>query len=702
MNDDTNAEITAIVERLTKSSYLYHNGLPGHMGDDEYDNLLDTLKRLDPENPFLFKVGAPVAEGDEIVLPFPMPSSDKLSLTLKALEKWLSANPAEEYIITGKLDGISALWLPQQKKLYTRGDGLKGRDISHLAPHISGLPTSNIGRDLRAIRGELILKKSSPLVPIDKLARNIVAGLLNRKELSSDMKEVIFVAYEVVSPPNLKPMIALSMLQEQGYEIVATYTNEGSSLSFTDIEEIFAEMESGDFEMDGLIIQPNIARSPSFKHEIRTSGVVNPKDKIAWKPIRKDQILETTVIEVEWNVSKDGNYIPIVHYEPVRVSGAILTKATGIHAQWIRDNGVGPGAFIAVRRANDTIPRIERVIEKVEPSLPSEEDAEWEGVHMKVIDKNNEAMKEAQLLRTLKSLKVENVGPAIVSDMYKKGFKTAKAIYQASQSDFIAKLDRCGEKKASQIWEGLRVGISQWNELVLLDASGVFPRLVGETKLKSLLDLTPNPESWIEELLLRMKPRGISNETLSLIISKIPAYIVWRDDFMSLFGGISSLKATSPQRTSSSSQQAQLRTPIPPPQALLYQSPFSRSSLHLQQTISSQVEIGISGSMPAQSTSPPSLPSSLHSPLPEEVHRPETNMNMNRNTYVFAFTGFRDGGLKQLLESRGHIVKDDVTRATTHLISKRNAGDAPEETGKTKKASQYGVPIISIEQAMNM
>ena len=101
--------IQEIVSRLEKAADAYYNGGVGIMGDDEYDILREQLIELDPDHPFLKKVGAAVKQGN-VQLPVPMPSLNKVKPG--AVTGWIQNNPSKSWILSEKLDGISALWIP--------------------------------------------------------------------------------------------------------------------------------------------------------------------------------------------------------------------------------------------------------------------------------------------------------------------------------------------------------------------------------------------------------------------------------------------------------------------------------------------------------------------------------------------------------------------------------------------------------------
>ncbi|KAG1668737.1 hypothetical protein FOA52_014283 [Chlamydomonas sp. UWO 241] len=67
------------------------------------------------------------------MLPIYMGSLDKIKNDPKALERFKSA--FDKFVVSDKLDGVSALLVSDgdgRMKMYTRGDGTYGQDVSHL------------------------------------------------------------------------------------------------------------------------------------------------------------------------------------------------------------------------------------------------------------------------------------------------------------------------------------------------------------------------------------------------------------------------------------------------------------------------------------------------------------------------------------------------------------------------------------------
>lgn len=537
--------ISTLVARLTAAADAYHNGKPLLMTDEEFDAGVDQLSKIAPTHPFLAQVGAPVAAGDEVALPIPLPSLNKIKPdggigppsaaggsvsagSSSTLEKWLAKFPAAGYHVSVKLDGCSALWLPAAGRLYTRGDGMRGRDISAFIPHFKGLVKPKTGD--YAIRGELIMRTDSEMIPAGKLARNIVAGALNRKADEADpalFGEIRFMAYGLERPVDQSPEEAFKTLRQLGYETAAAATYVAEKMTPAFLSERFSAAEAASpYQLDGIVVAPNVARPASWAAEVRKGVAVNPADRVAWKTRLTASTARTRVRAVEWNVSHGGMLIPRVLFDPVVLAGATIGAATGLHGRWISENAVGPGAEIEIRRAGDVIPQIIAIHTPAPagPSMPTEAFA-WDGVHVRPAVAGDE-QQISQLVHALSELGAENVGPGVVAKLYAAGLTTLRQIYGASQADFAARVEGVKAKGAEKIWTGLRAGQAGWNELAFLCASCTMPRGVGHSKLKPLLEIEPSVAAWTAARLGR--PAGLSDKTVAEIVAAVPAYLAWR------------------------------------------------------------------------------------------------------------------------------------------------------------------------------
>lgn len=174
-----------LAERLRAAARAYYETDEPILTDAEYDDMVDKLRKNAPNHPFFAEVGAMPTVG-RVSLPAPMPSLRKLKPD--TVSSWRATGP---FVVSEKLDGISALWVRgQQPKLFLRGNGVVGQDVSAIIPHIQGLKNSGLGAGI--VRGELILPRSQVT---DTLARNYVNGLIHQTSPSPEkLRAIHFVA----------------------------------------------------------------------------------------------------------------------------------------------------------------------------------------------------------------------------------------------------------------------------------------------------------------------------------------------------------------------------------------------------------------------------------------------------------------------------------------------------------------------------
>ena len=201
---------------LREANKAYYNQTP-FMTDNEYDIVKEFIEKKYPSNKAIVEIGAQV-ERNKVTLPYPMGSMDKIKPDTGALGNW-TAKFKGPYVLSCKLDGVSGLYTTEgaEPKLYTRGDGLVGQDVSHLIPYLRLPKTKNV-----VIRGEFIIPKAVFDTKYKtKFAnpRNMVAGIVNHKTMNEAVNDLHFVAYEVIKP-NKKPSEQMQILTTLDVEVV--------------------------------------------------------------------------------------------------------------------------------------------------------------------------------------------------------------------------------------------------------------------------------------------------------------------------------------------------------------------------------------------------------------------------------------------------------------------------------------------------
>jgi len=498
-----------IVTLLREASYAYYNGGESKMDDESYDALVERLKQLDPEHPYLEEVGAPPPQG-AVKLPYPMPSLDKIKPGEDSLKRFLTN--AGGFVLSEKLDGLSALW--HKGKLYLRGDGLIGQDISQLV----SLGIHGLVKTFAAVRGELVVLRSE----VQTLARSWVNGQIHQDTpIQTNIEKIRFVAYEIMNSNAVRSK-QFEILKESGFEI--PWYKAVLSISETTLSEILQERrQSSLYDTDGIVVGLNAAP----KSESTVTKAKNPKDCVAFKMPLAEQSAETIVREVLWAPSAQGYLIPRLRFDPVKIGGATIEFCTGHNARVIITGKLGPGAKIIIRRSGDVIPKLDRIITSAaEASFPAADSWIWDGesdtaAHIKAIGCGAE-MNSAKFHYFLKTLEIPGAGPATATALVEAGILGPATLWAAS-SDTLSKI--LGPKTGASLYANLRTALSKVNELTLMLASSTMPRGVGDTKLTSLFTVEADPRKWNY---LDPPPTGWTKDSFQSFLLSFPNYTQWR------------------------------------------------------------------------------------------------------------------------------------------------------------------------------
>ena len=491
-----------LVLALQKASHNYYETDAPSMTDDEYDALKEQLYTLDSTNAYFQEIGS-FPSSDRIQLPFAMPSLKKIKPD--TLESIKLQGP---FIVSEKLDGISALWtcgITRPSGLYLRGNGLIGQDVSKCLKHIQGLIHKINGC---TIRGELIVPRK------EGVARNWVNGILHQITPSvEDCKKIHFVAYQVLEPGNLTRSQQLTWLKNQGFE-TAQYSKI-PTLTADTLTTIFKETRSNSlYECDGIVV------GTDTKPLVTTEAL--PKDTFAYKVAVEDQRAETIVRSIEWNASRTREWIPRIRFDPVKIGGATIEYCTGVHAQYIKDHMLGPGTRIIVRRSGDVIPTLDKVLQPASAwQEPPEGRWKWDGIHAMdtTVEKTIDTL-ALEMAHSLVALGIEGLSSTSTKKLVEGGYKDLQTIWKAEDSQLQACLGKVSGGKLRVAMDQLQASQEKW-----IYAYPSWPKGFGEKKIHNALLLEKDVSKWPK---LTVAPTGQTMKTFSEVCNHVPAYIKWR------------------------------------------------------------------------------------------------------------------------------------------------------------------------------
>ena len=489
--------------------------------DFQYDILKDLIAEIEGKN-YIHSIGSKVREDDNRVkLPVWLGSLDKIKPEDKnKLNNWIAKNNFENYIVENKLDGVSCLYECKKGnvKLYTRGDGSIGADITHLLEYIKNIPKVKI--DIM-IRGELIMKeKTFKSKYSDTVAnsRNMISGLVNAKSLRIGLYDVDFVTYEIISNEDYQsnPSKQFNMLEHLGFQVVSNKIINKTELNVEKLSEILIYNKSlYEYEIDGIIIQPDEKYIRNLKD--------NPKYAFAFKI---NTFVEAIVEGVEWNISKYKLLKPRIKIKPVNLNGVNINYASGSNAKNIFDNSIGKGAVVKLTRSGDVIPYIFDVIKAAEfPDMPTIS-YKWNENKVDIIvedDENN--ISDIKMISSFFSgMGIKNISDSTVEKIYNAGYKTLKSILKAKKEDF-QKIDGFQKTLSEKIYNNIHNGLQNITLDLLIGSACVFGEGIGRKKVKSLLDNFPDileinmsEKDMIEKI---KNIEGFSDKTAEKIVNNI-------------------------------------------------------------------------------------------------------------------------------------------------------------------------------------
>lgn len=525
-----------IINVLVEADKAFFNSGQPKLTDDIYDIIKDYIRKKYPKDAYLKRVGADV--DNKVALPYYMGSQNKIKDSESEITKYKKKYPGP-YLISDKLDGVSGMFVydGDNIKLYTRGNGREGQDISHLHKYISGFPKIK-KQDKLAVRGEFIISKDNwdKLKKVDDTLsnpRNTVSGAINSKILNKQLLKMIdFVAYTLVFPnlPN-----GLPELDKMKFNVVNNTVVDDISLAF--LSKILEVSRKNKYVIDGIVIS-----DISKVYEIALGK--NPEHSFAFKSIHTLEQVEVIVKEVEWNISKDKYMKPIVKFDEILLDDVKIKQATGFNAGYIEKNNIGPGSRIVIIRSGNVIPHIQSVLTvsaNGKPSMPGEldKDYKWNDTHVDIIkigEDRNADFDIKNIVYFMKTAEVDNMGPGNITKIYNAGFHNIKSILKIQKEDLL-KIEGFKGKSADNILKALEK-VKELDCLVLMDASNMLGRGFSYKKIKMITDVYPsilidNAENREKSLKISiedlMKVEGIAKISAKLFIENLPRFYEFYD-----------------------------------------------------------------------------------------------------------------------------------------------------------------------------
>jgi len=410
-------EIESMRDEIRHHEYRYYVLDDPEIKDEEFDRLMNELKKLEAAHPELVtpdsptqRVGGKPREGFvKVPHSVPMLSLDN-AYGEEELRNWerrvheLSGRKDIEYVCELKLDGMSLALRYEGGKLVrgiTRGDGNTGEDVTLNVRTVRSIPLSISPDKLKKagipadfeVRGEMLI----PIASFKKMnedrekqglslfanPRNATAGTVRQLEPSiTAQRRLDYFAYMLLArtgedarrstdqasggtgvPARVSTVFnrhseTLDTLDAAGFKV-----NPRRVLA-TNFDEVWKfigaweeKRETLPYEIDGVVIKVN---STAMQRELGFTGKA-PRWAIAYKYAARSGITQIEDILVQ--VGRTGKLTPVAALKPVPIGGTTVSRATLHNMDEIERLGVKIGDWVEVERGGDVIPKVTRVLD---------------------------------------------------------------------------------------------------------------------------------------------------------------------------------------------------------------------------------------------------------------------------------------------------------------------------------------------------
>lgn len=522
-------EIRRITERILEANDAYANGSP-IMEDTEYDNLIDQLERLDPDNELLHLVGQVPKRSRMENLPIHMASLDKVK-SINDLMVWAMRNkiPMETMMsLTPKYDGLSLCVVEDSKMAWTRGDGVVGqRSDDHLRYINSGTVKKGC-----ITFGEVIISRYNftKYSSTFKTGRNFVAGKMNSDIPDYSLHDIDYLRYGYVDSNgrwNVKSHIFMLCLLNYSNPVPVFY----ESMSLGNITEQklidLYNKWSENYAIDGIVIHIDNLELAAKLGRNQSTG--NPKYAVAYKGDFEEKVI-TGYKDTIWQIGKTGAFVPVVSIEPVMLDGVTVDRVTAYNARYLIDNGIGKDSVLVVKRSGFVIPKIVEVMHKTSVDIPKVCPYCNHELHLGDVDlicENDECdgIVFAKIVAFFNIVGVEDFRDGSIKKLFECGFNTLpvmlEAIYDLDYED-VSFIDGMGERTWNKIKSGVRQKLTDIPESRLMHASCCFDGL-GEQTFDIINDILASGGD-IEDT------RGIGEITACSYYNGIERYQEFKED----------------------------------------------------------------------------------------------------------------------------------------------------------------------------
>lgn len=390
--EENQAEIRAkeLRQLIEYHSNRYYNMDDPEISDYEFDLMMRELKAIEKEHPNLKtgdsptgKVGGTAKREAGVLVRHNVPMLSLQDVFSREevydfVEEMRRQFDAPEFVVEYKIDGLSMALRYQEGELrlaVTRGNGIEyGEDVTENARVIS-----DVVKKLRdpvpyiEVRGEVYMTEEAfqRVNERQELAgkkpfanpRNCAAGTLrqldSRITKERQLSMFIFNIQEIRGAEFTTHTQGYEYLKKNRMKVIDNYqVCKTAEEVWEAILRIGEDRGSLPYDIDGAVVKLN---NLAQRQQLGATSKV-PRWAIAYKYPPEEK--ETTLLDVELSVGRTGRITPTAIFEPVRLCGTSVSRATLHNQDFIDQLDIGIGDRILVYKSGEIIPKIKEVLKE--------------------------------------------------------------------------------------------------------------------------------------------------------------------------------------------------------------------------------------------------------------------------------------------------------------------------------------------------
>lgn len=382
-----------------KATILYHNDRyynqdNPEITDYEYDMMMQELKGLEQKHPEYItsdsptqKVGGSAKREAGVLVRHNVPMLSLQDVFSKGDVDAFVADMQDQlvdptFVVEYKIDGLSMALRYVNGKLdvaVTRGDGvLQGEDVTVNAKVIKDVKnTLKEPIEYLEVRGEVYMTNEA----FDKVneiqeikgkklfanPRNCAAGTLRQLDSSitkeRNLSMFVFNIQDAKGREFTSHSEGYEYLKRQGIKIIEDYKICKTAKEVWEaIEAIGENRDKLGYDIDGAVVKID---SFADRQKLGATAKV-PRWAVAYKYPPEEK--ETKLLAIELSVGRTGRITPTAIFEPIRLCGTTVSRATLHNQDFIDDLDVRIGDTIVVYKSGEIIPKVKGVVKEKRPA----------------------------------------------------------------------------------------------------------------------------------------------------------------------------------------------------------------------------------------------------------------------------------------------------------------------------------------------